>query len=395
MTVTDADAGDVGVTVDTDLVTMGAQATTLSVTEDGQTTAAYTVVLGTEPDGPVTVTVGDDAGTPGNDLAKATPAPGALTFDASSWATAQTVTVTGAMDDDDMDETVSLAHTVTSGDPDYAGQSVDSVAVTVTDDEEPGLAVSAASAGVAVTEGLSATYTITLHSHPEGAVTVTVTSSDAAAEVDTDATRQERELTFAAEAWNTAQTVTAPVDANGINETATLSHAAASNDGDYTFAARAAENVAVTVTDTNPPGLVVDTDPDTDGAQTTLALEEDPLHADNAATYPVRLNAQPGGPVTVAVAVTGDPAAVGVAPAMLTFTAPTWNTAQTVTATAANDDATSEPAVTLSHTVAGTGDTTAYPTSLTAVTVGVTDDDTVGVSVDTDPSTPATVEAPG
>ena len=59
-----------------------------------------------------------------NDLAKATPTP--LTFDASNWDTAQTVT--GAMDDD-RDETVSLAHTVTSGDTDYAGQAVAAVAV--------------------------------------------------------------------------------------------------------------------------------------------------------------------------------------------------------------------------------------------------------------------------
>ena len=621
VTATDADAGDIGVTVDTDLTTPGAQATTLSVTEDGQTTATYTVVLGTEPDGPVTVA--DDTGTPGNDLAKATPAPGALTFDASTWDTAQTVTVTGAMDDDDMDETVSLAHTVTSGDPDYAGRSVDSVVVTVTDDEEPGLAVSAATAGLAVTEGASATYTIALNSYPEGSVTVTVTSSDAAAEVDTDATRQARELTFAAAAWNTAQTVTATAkdDTDRVNDDATLSHAvsgsgdtnaypktlaavdvtvtvrdddggldvgtvsrnttaaggtatftvallsppnvavvvaAASRDPDegvaapvnltfsattwntaqmvtvtgqdddvddgnetyevrltptstdavygaldpvdvtltnedddaaltvgavtgqatetqgvgamvavfgvrlatepeapvtvavtsqdpgegtaapanLTFAATGWNTVQtvtgvdddfddgnqsytthldpagapadaytalathtstmVTTVDDDTAGVVVDTDPDTDGAQTTLALYEDSLHAANAATYPVRLNAQPGGPVTGAVDVTGDMFAVGVAPDMLAFTAMTWNTAQTVTATAANDDdATSETAVTLAHRVSGTGDTDAYPTTLSAVTVtvGVTDDDTVGVSVDTDPGTPATVDS--
>ena len=52
------------------------------------------------------------------------------------------VTVTGKLSDDDDDETVSLAHTVTSGDPDYDGVSVNPVAMTVAN--MAGLAVSAA-----------------------------------------------------------------------------------------------------------------------------------------------------------------------------------------------------------------------------------------------------------
>ena len=265
VTVTDADAGDVGVTVDTDLVTTGAQATTLSVTEDGRTTAAYTVVLGTEPDGPVTVTVGDDTGTPGNDLAKATPAPGALTFDASSWDTAQTVTVTGAMDDDDMDETVSLAHTLTTDSAgDYAAVTVANylgvpavadVTVKVTDNDAPNLSVSAAGlTGDGVQEGTAEPYTVALTTQPSGQVTVAVRSSDgnrATLATGTQAAAGSVTLTFAANAWDTAQTVTVAArrDADAVDATVTLTH----DPGGAEYAALADVSLTFTVTDTTPP----------------------------------------------------------------------------------------------------------------------------------------------
>ena len=195
-------------------------------------------------------------------------------------------------------------------------------------------------------------------------------------------------------------TVRAPADADGRDETATLRHTAASRDADYVIAtAQSADDVAVTVTDANPPGLVVDTDAGTDGAQTTLTLYEESGHTHHARNYTVRLNAQPAGAVTVRVA-SGDAAVevdTGTTPRVrdLTFTGTTWNTAQTVTATAADDADTVSETVTLSHAVHGSGDTTAYPTTLAAVNVTVTDDDTVGVAVDTDPGTPAAVENTG
>ena len=374
--VTVDDDDDVGVTVDTDLTLGGAQTTALSVAEDGGV-AQYTVVLKTEPSGAVTVTPADPADV---DVA-----PAALTFTTGTWDTAQTVTVTGEPDDDVDDESVSVTHALTTAaDGDYAGATVSAVAVTVTDGDSAGLTVSAAGTGLTVPEGTSGTYTLALTSRPGGPVTVTVTSSDAAAEVDTDTTRQTRTLTFAAGAWNTAQTVTvrAPADADGRDETATLRHTAASSDADYVIAtAQSADDVAVTVTDANPPGLVVDTDADTGGAQTTLTLYEESAHTHHARSYTVRLNAQPGGPVTVRV--TSGDAAVEVdtdaTPQQrdLTFTGTTWNTAQTVTATAADDADTESETVTLSHAVHGSGDATSYPTSLAAVTVTVTvrDDD--------------------
>ena len=54
------------------------------------------------------------------------------------------------------------------------------------------------------------------------------------------------------------------------------------------------------------------------------------------------------------VTVGGASGDVSVFPSTLTFTSSTWNTAQTVTVTAAeDDDATADDAVTLTHTVSG------------------------------------------
>ena len=100
VTVTVTDDDTVGVTVDTDPSTPATvENTGLTVSDDGSTTTdTYTVVLDTEPRGAVTITP---------DVVAV--APGGLTFDATTWNTAQTVTVTGTHDVD-----VTLAHTLTT-----------------------------------------------------------------------------------------------------------------------------------------------------------------------------------------------------------------------------------------------------------------------------------------
>ncbi len=370
-TVNDDDT--IGVVVDTDPGTTGVQTAALSVTEDGTTTTdTYTVVLATEPTGPVTVTVSDDTTTTVgvNDLDKVSAVPGALTFSTTSWATAQTVTVAGREDVDGDNEAVSLAHVATSGDAGYAGVTIAAVTVNVADNDAPGFLVSPTA--LALTEGASGSYTLRLNSQPGGPVTVTV-----GAPTNTDVTGAPGSLTFAAGAWNTAQTVTVSVasDTDGLNETATVTHTATSSDSNYTIAtARPAEHVTVTVTDANPPGLAV--------TPTTLALTEEHATA-GSGTYTVRLNALPGGLVTVSV--TSGDAAVTVAPTALTYGATTWNTAQTVTATAVDDGDDDGETVTVTHAVSGTADTTSYPTTLALtaanVTVTVTDNDVPGLAV--------------
>ncbi len=101
----------------------------MTVAEGGS--ASYTVKLATEPSATVTVAV---TGHAGSDL---TLDKASLTFTASTWETAQTVTVTAAEDDDAVDDEVTLAHTASGGD--YAGETED-LPVTV-DDDTVGLVV--------------------------------------------------------------------------------------------------------------------------------------------------------------------------------------------------------------------------------------------------------------
>ena len=72
--------------------------------------SSYTVKLATEPTGEVTVTISGHAGTDLT-LDKTT-----LTFTVDNWATAQTVTVRRAQDDDGSADTATVTHTASGGD---------------------------------------------------------------------------------------------------------------------------------------------------------------------------------------------------------------------------------------------------------------------------------------
>ena len=100
-------------------------ATALTVNED--TTGTYTVVLDSQPTANVTVT---PSRTGSSDV---TFSPPTLTFTALNWNTVQPVTVTAAHDNDAVNDSATISHAVTGGD--YAGVTVESVVVTVDDDE--------------------------------------------------------------------------------------------------------------------------------------------------------------------------------------------------------------------------------------------------------------------
>ena len=92
--------------------------------------AEYTVRLATQPTATVTVAVTGQAST---DL---TLSAASLTFTTSTWNTAQTVTVSAAEDDDAVNDAATLLHTASGGD--YAGETAEVGAVTVTDGRDGG-----------------------------------------------------------------------------------------------------------------------------------------------------------------------------------------------------------------------------------------------------------------
>ncbi len=199
--------------------------TSLTVAEGA--TATYTVRLSTAPTGTVTVTVGGatakvtadtDTGTTGDQTT--------LSFDATDWNTAQTVTVTAVADDDGADETATLT-TTASGAGAYnslSGIQQPRVAVQVRDDETAGVVVSPTS--LTIDEGGTGTYTVRLSAPPAtGSATVTIAATGAVgATVDTST------LTFSGITWNTAQTVTVTAVADhtrALDGRATLTHTVA------------------------------------------------------------------------------------------------------------------------------------------------------------------------
>ena len=335
-------------------------ATTLALEEDPGTSNAnvgtYTAVLTGQPAGAVTVTPASS--NPDVTLS------GALTFNATNWNTAQTVTATAGADDDAVDDVAHVTHAV-QGVPGVA--SGPRVRVTVNDDDSQGLTLDAATlTGSGVTEGMTATYTVRLASEPTGPVTVAIASSEDAATVDADAgtAGAQNTLLFHAMNWNTPQTVTAHAaeDDDGEDESVMLSHDPSGAD----YGEVADVDVSFTVSDNDAKGATLST--------TTLNVQEN-----GTATYTLVLNTEPvGGAVSVPLGVGVAANIVTRSPSALTFTAQNWDAPQTVTVTGVDDANTGNEIVALGHTPTGGGYNGVVVSNVNVTTV---DDDVAGLKV--------------
>ena len=324
----------------------------LVVTEGG--TGTYTVGLTSAPTAAVTVTVTVPANTDVTvDTDTVTAGDQAtLTFTAADWATPQTVTVSAAADVDAMaDAAVTLTHAVTGGD--YGENTVPAAAVVVTVVETGTPTLSLTDVTAAEDAG-TLTFTVRLSSTSSETVTVDWATADGTATAGSDYTAGTGTLTFPANSV-TPQTLMVAVTDDDVDEadetvTMTLSNAqhAALAGGGSTLAATG------TITDDDARGVTVTPE--------ALVVTEG-----GTGTYTVGLTSAPTAAVTVTPTVQGS-ADVTVAPAMLTFTADNWATAQPVTVTAAADaDAVTDTA-TITHTVSG-GDYGTVPAAAVAVTV--------------------------
>ncbi len=333
--------------------------TALTVVEEA--TGSYRVRLAGAPAGSVTVTIASDNGDVTVDTDSTAPGnQNTLTFTTTDWGTFQTVTVSAADDGDTAEDTATLTHTASGGGYDTLTGNV-TVAVTVTDNDTPGLVLNPTA--LTVDEGDSGTYTVALATQPMGNVTVTVAGASGEVTVDTDSTANgdQNTLTFTTTTWSTAQTVTvsAGEDNDTANDSATLTHSASG--GGYNLVTG---NVAVTVTDNDSPGLVLN--------PTALTVAEG-----GRGTYTVKLATQPTGTVTVTVAgasgeVTFDTnTATPGNQSTLTFNASNWSTAKTVTVSADEDNDTANDSATLTHSASGGG----YNSATGTVAVTVTDND--------------------
>ena len=305
----------------------------LTVAEGG--TATYTVELASEPTATVTVLIVRSSGD-----TSITVLPARMTFTTSTWDDAQVVTVSAAEDTDGTNGTATISHTASGGD--YATVSADAT-VTESDNDTQGFTLS--ETALTVEEGGSDTYTVRLATQPSGSVTVTVAATgDPSISVPSDT------LTFSTTTWSTPQTVivSAAEDDDLADGTATIGHTAM--DGGY---GDVTGSVSVTEEDNDDAGIVF--------SRTTLVVTEEAT-----ATYTVSLLSQPSHQVTVAIAkVSGGDPDLSASPTPLTFTTSDWNTAQTVTVSATDDNDLADGTATFLHT-AMEGDYAGITRSLTA-----------------------------
>ena len=319
---------------------------TLIIDEGG--TDTYTIQLDTEPTGNVTVTINDPT-----DNTDVTTDPATLTFTPQTWSVPQTVTVTAGEDDDPLNESATVTHSV--GGADYGSVPAANVTVSVADNDTRGVTLS--ESPLTIDEGGTGTYTVRLDTEPTGIVTVTIHDPTD----NTDVTTGPAALTFTTLNWNNPQTVTvtAGEDDDPLNESATVTHSVSGAD----YGSVPAANVTVSVADN-------------DTADLTISDSSFNVNEVCNETYTVQLDTEPTDDVTVTINDPTDNTAVTTDPAALTFTPDNWDVPQTVTVTCAEDDNAEDEESIVTHTVGG-GDYEGV--SAPGVTVSVTDNDTPAV----------------
>ena len=272
----------------TDNDTRGVTVRPTSLRIDEGATGEYTVVLGSEPTGDVTVTI--DAPTNNTDI---TVDRASLTFTSSNWSSPQRVEVSGSEDTDDADDTGTITHTVRSS-GDYASVRADRVSVTVLDDEDPQVRVEFDRVTGTVAEGGDGiTFTVRLSKDPERTVTIPIrvahhdgaSSSDYTLSVDgVEATS----VTFNSRQQSKQITLTAVDDMfDDDGESVTLGFG-----GLPGGVAEGTDNeVTVSITDNDAPSVTVRFE------RTTYTIDEGDSFSIN-----VILSPDPEGPVTIPIA---------------------------------------------------------------------------------------------
>ena len=329
-------------------------------------TATYTVKLSVLPTADVTVTIA--AGTGDSDItvtdtddSQSGNQTGTIVFTTSTWNTARTVTLSAAEDNTDIVHGVrSITHSATSTD---AGYNNTTATLTATEaDNDTGTVVlrnaadSADITGIFVPENGNTTYKVKLSHKPRGNVTVRLTYQSGG---DSDITYNKSSLYFNATNWSTAQTVTlrARDDNDQAVGTRTIIHT--SSGGGYSATANLAASEAE-----NDYAIIL----------SPAAGVSVPEGGTN--TYTVKLSVLPTAAVTVTLGIiAGGDSDISASPGTLNFTTQNWNTAQTVTVTAAEDDADlTNGSVTIRHSGSGGG----YDNVTASLTATEADNDSDG-----------------
>ena len=197
---------------DTDVRGVTVSESSLTVMESGDP-GEYEVSLDTEPTGNVTVDVGGATG-------EITVSPSRLIFTPTDYGV-KSVRVFAGEDDDAVNDSATLTHTVRGGD--YTGEFASGVVVTVGDDDDVGVTKSTNSLDIAA--GASDTYTIVLTSQPTRSVTIKV------AEDSADVSVSPSSMTFSSTNWDDPKRVKVSVSSStAADGSVQIMHTASSSD---------------------------------------------------------------------------------------------------------------------------------------------------------------------
>ena len=229
-------------------------------------------------------------------------------------------------DGDSANGSATFTHSASSGDSRYDGGSVTISELVANEVDNDTAGVTVTGSPLAVNEASSNTYTLVLTAPPSSNVTVTASRKTGG---DTDLSVSGSPLTFTDTNWNTAQTLTvsaAEDDGDSANGSATFEHSASSGDSRYDGGSVTISELVANEVDNDTPGVTVTGSP--------LAVNEG-----SSNTYTLVLTAPPSSNVTVTASrKTGGDTDLTLSGSPLTFTDTNWNTAQTLTVSAAEDD---------------------------------------------------------
>ncbi|MBF2759943.1 MAG: hypothetical protein ISN28_06690, partial [Ectothiorhodospiraceae bacterium AqS1] len=325
----------------------------------------FAVKLATRPSANVSITLGQ----PSNSDVSMNPT--SLTFTPANWNTPKTVTIDADEDDDTTDDDASISLTAAGGD--YAGVSA-SMAVKISDADSAGLTLSPTT--LIIGEGRGGLFEVKLAKRPTANVTVNLTQSgtanpDITFDTDDSTAGNQTSLTFTGDNWSVSQTVTvdAAEDQDAANDSARidLTASGATEYGSVTG------NLSITVMDNDTPAL-------------TVVADAEPLVITEGGnkSFTVRLSHPPSANISVSLTQSGaansdisfdtDAAALG-NQTSLTFTDDNWNSPQTVTIEAGEDQDTADESASIELTASGAE----YAGVSRILSVSVRDNDSAGL----------------
>ncbi|MCU4164289.1 Ig-like domain-containing protein [Carboxylicivirga caseinilyticus] len=327
---------------------------------DENSSGSLTVTLNSQPTNPVTINLTSD------DTDIATVSPASITFTNSDWNDLKTITISGVDDADLLNEaTIITAAVAVGSDAGFTSIANKTINITVSDDDIADFSLSNTS--LSIDENSTEDFTVVLNAQPSSDVVINLVSSDNGA-----ATLSLGSLTFTESNWANPQTVTISAinDNDVINETVTITASVDNANSDDQF-----DNLIKTLT-----ANVTDDDiADFELSSTALIITEGTQVA-----FTVWLAAQPIDPVTINLS-SNNTAAATTTPNSLTFTASNWNTAQTVTITALNDNNLTDESATITATVSDGSDASFINLDNKEISITVTDNDIADYTVSPSP----------